>query len=110
MLSEPAFVASLDGRDAQRMALLSKECVSAVAGTERGNLARLRKMANVLVLGVAGPGRILLIGFQRCPYGVQPFDKLSIGAERFEHFRADPSHDMHVGDDIGRIADLHANL
>ena len=36
--------------------------------------------------------------------------KIAIGAEPFENFRSDAGHDVHIGHDIGGIADLNADL
>ena len=56
MLGHPTFVPRLHRSDAQGVALLAQQGVSAVARAIRPNLARLRKMTDVLLRGIAGPG------------------------------------------------------
>ena len=110
VLGHPAFVARLHRGDAQGVALLSEQGVSAVAGTIRPDLTRLRKMADILVRGVAGPGGILLVRAQRSADGMQSADELTVVAKDVQHLCAKPSHQVHVGDDVRRVADFNSNL
>ncbi len=55
VLSHPAFIARLHRRDTQRMALLPQQRVSAIPGTVRPDLARLREVADVFLVSVARP-------------------------------------------------------
>ena len=60
VLGEPALVAAHHRRDAQREALLAEQRVAAVAGAEAPDLARLRKMHDVLLVLVARPRDVAL--------------------------------------------------
>ena len=60
VLGQPALVAGHRRGDPQREALLAEQGVAAVAGAEGPDLARLGEVDDVLVVGVAGPGHVLL--------------------------------------------------
>ena len=65
VLGQPALVARHHRGDPQREALLAQQRVAAVARAERPDLAALREVDDVLVLGVAGPRHVLLAVGQR---------------------------------------------
>jgi hypothetical protein len=109
VLGHPTFVARLYGRDAQGVTLLRQQRIAAVARAIRPDLARFGKMADVLVLGVAAPGAVGLIGGKRESDGVQSAHKIAIFAESLEHAAADSGHDVHAGDNVGGVGDLHSD-
>ena len=110
MLGEPPLVARLDRGDAQGVALLAEQGVAAVAGAERPDLACLREVADVLRARVAGPGRVGGVLGQRGADRVQAPHELSVRSQRLEHRGADPRHDVHAGDDVGRVRHLDSHL
>ena len=55
VLGKPSVVTSHDRGNAQRKALLAKQCVAAVARTKAPNFTSLREVNDVLVVGVAWP-------------------------------------------------------
>ena len=57
VLGEPAFIARLHGRDAQSVTFLSEQRISAVSGAKGPDFTGFREVADVFVLGVAGPAR-----------------------------------------------------
>ncbi|GAA4964412.1 hypothetical protein GCM10023238_35050 [Streptomyces heliomycini] len=80
VLGEPALVAGHDGGDAQGVALLAEQGVAAVAGAVGPDLAVLGEVRDVLG-PVAGPGDVLLAGFQRGAHRVHGLDEEAVGAE-----------------------------
>ena len=92
------------------MAFFSEQRVAAVTGAVRPDLARLWKMADVFVLGVATPGRVRLVGRERGSEGMQSAHELAIFAENFEHMDSHARHNVHADHDIGRVGNLHSDL
>ena len=41
---------------------------------------------------------------------MQAANELTVFPEYLEHVRSEPRHQMHIGDNIRRIADFHPNL
>src|SRR5262249_5785357 len=68
------------------------------------------EMADVFMFGVARPCRILLVRADGSSNRMQSLYKISVGVEGFENFRSDAGHDVHIGHDVGGIADLNAYL
>ena len=92
------------------MTLLTKQSVAAVTRAERQNLPRFREVRDVFVLCVAGPRGILLIGGKGYTHRVQAFHELAVRAQYVEYLHADAGHDVHVRDDVRRVADLHTDF
>src|SRR5207249_11931734 len=67
-------------------------------------------MADVLMFGVARPGRILFVGTDGSTHRMQSLYKIAVGTELLENFRSDASHDVHARDDIRRIAYFNTHL
>src|SRR5437667_9697133 len=67
-------------------------------------------MADVLMFGVARPGRVLLVGADGRTDRLQCLYKIAVGTGLLEHFRSDASQDVHVCDDIRRIAYFNTHL
>ena len=67
-------------------------------------------MTDVLVLGIIGPSRVLIVRTERGANGVQAAHELTILTERLQYAGADPSHNVHVGDDVRRVGNLYADL
>src|SRR5262245_56952877 len=105
MLSEPAFIACLDGRDSQRVAFLAKQCISAIPGTEGPDFAGFREVADVFVLGVAWPRCVLLVWSKWCSDRMQALYKIPVRAQGFQDLDAHARHDVHVHNDIWRVGD-----
>ena len=110
VLGHPALVARDVRGDPQREALLAQQRVAAVARAVRPDLARLREVDDVL-LRVARPGHVLLAGRERRADGVHAgHDPLLALVDLREDRQADPRHDPHVDDDVGRVGQLDADL
>ena len=62
------------------------------------------------MFGVARPGRVLLVGTDGSTDRMQSLYKIAVGTELLENFRSDASHDVHVCDDIRRIAYFNTHL
>ena len=62
-----------------------------------------------LLLGVAGPGHVLLPGRERRADRVQARHERAV-AEHVEHLLPDARHDVHVRHDVGRVAELDADV
>ena len=62
------------------------------------------------MLCVAGPRGILLIGGKGYTHRVQAFHELAVRAQYVEYLHADAGHDVHVRDDVRRVADLHTDF
>ncbi len=110
VLGHPAFVARLYRGDAQGVALLAQQGVAAVTGAVRPNLARVGEVADVLLLRVAGPGGVGIIGAERRADRVQAFHEFAVASHYVQDFLSDAGHDVHVGDDVGGIGDFDADL
>src|SRR5438093_2155435 len=67
-------------------------------------------MADVLMFGDARPGRVLLVGTDGSTDRMPSLYKIAVGTELLENFRSDASHDVHVCDDIRRIAYFNTHL
>ena len=59
---------------------------------------------------IARPCRVGLVRAERGAYGVQSLHKIPVGPEHFQNFRSDAGHDVHIDDDVRRVADLHTDL
>ena len=96
VFGEPAFIARLPARDAQRVAFLAEQRIAAVAGTEALDRKLFREMHDEAAI------RIELAD------GVQAFDELAVARDALESRASHARHDRHVDDDIGAVGDLHA--
>src|SRR4029077_13558204 len=67
-------------------------------------------MTDVLVLTIAWPSHVGFIWPQRGTYGMQSLYEFAIGAERLQDFCSYARHDVHVDNDVRRIADFNTNL
>src|SRR5262249_11565831 len=67
-------------------------------------------MADVLMFGVARPGRVLFVWTDGSTDRMQSLIKIAVGPELRENLRSDASHDVHVCNDIGRIAYFNTGL
>ena len=95
--------------DAQRQALLAQQGVAAVAGTVGPDLAGFREVDDVL-LGVAGPGNFLDALKQRHADAVNGRHEGTVSTQHVPHGLAHAGHDAHVGNHIGRVGQLDADL
>ena len=110
VLCHPALVATDDGCDAQCVALLTEQCVTTVAGAEGPDFAGLGELDDVL-LGVAGPGNILLAGLQGCTNRVQRLDEEAVGLVQLgQNVLTDGCHDAHGAHNVCGVAELNSNL
>ncbi|MCY1223205.1 hypothetical protein D9M72_353180 [compost metagenome] len=110
VLGKPALVPGHHGSDAQGVALLAQEGVSAVAGAERPDGTLLREVDNPLVR-VARPCDVGLAGGQGGAQGVQCGNEERVrGGDLVQHFGADVGHDAHGGNHVGAVSDLHAEF
>ena len=91
------------------MTFLAQQRITPVARAVGPNFPGLWEMANVLVIRIARPGRILLVGREWSADRVQPADEFSI-AQGIEHRSAYPGHDVHVGHNVRRVRNLDANF
>src|SRR5207247_4751232 len=91
------------------MTFLAQQRIAPVARAVGPNFPGLWEMANVLVIRIARPGRILLVGREWSADRVQPADEFSI-AQGIEHRSAYPGHDVHVGHNVRRVRNLDANF
>src|SRR6185295_16511612 len=110
VFGHPALVARDVGSDAQRETLLAEQSVAAITRTVRPNLARLRKMDDVLFF-VARPRHISLSGSQRSADRMHArYYTLSVLIDLRVDGPADARHDAHVHYHVRRVGKLHANL
>ena len=82
------------------MAFLAEQRIAAVSRSERDNLARFGEVADVLVLGVAWPGGVLLVRRQGGAHRVQSLHEIAVGTEHLEDSGSDARHDMHIDDNV----------
>ena len=109
MLGKPALVARHARGDPQGEALLAQQRIAAIAAAIRPDGAFLGEVDDVLLLGVAGPGDVLLPGPQRHADGVDAGHEEAV-AQGVEHRAAHPGHDPHRDGDVGGVRDLHADM
>ena len=109
MLGQPALVARHARGDPQGEALLAQERIAAVAAAVRPDGAFLGEVDDVLLLGVAGPGDVLLPGPQGHADRVDAGDEEAV-AQGVEHRAAHAGHDPHRDHDVGRVGHLHADV
>ena len=110
VLGEPAFVARHRGRDAEREALLAQQRVAAVAAAERPDRPLFGEVRDVGVVGIAGPGHIVLPGLERRADRMEARNEVAVVAEHFEGGPAHARHDAHAHDHVRRVGHLHAEL
>ncbi len=110
-LPSDSFVARLDGRDAEREALLAEQGVSAVTAAVRPDLAGLGELRDVLLVerGARPDAVVLRAVFKRLADGVDAGDEFAV-LEDIEDLRADAGHDLHVRYDVRGVGDLDADL
>jgi hypothetical protein len=110
VLRHPAFVARHRRGDAQRETLFPEQRVAAVAGAEAPDLARLGEVDDILLL-VARPRHVLRARAQRRAERMHAWDDaFEVAIDQLEDLLADPRHDPHVHDDVGRVGELDADL
>ena len=109
VLGQPALVARLHRGDAQRVALLAEQRVAAVARAVGPDRALLREVHDVLGR-VARPRDVGLARLERRADRVQAGHERRVVAEAGQRLRAGAGHDVHRGDDVGRVGDLDAEL
>ena len=109
VLSEPALIAGHHRGNPQRVALLSQQRVTAVAGAVTPNLPGLREVADVFGLA-AGPRDVGLSRFQWRAHRMQCLDEEPVIADFRKRRRAHPGHGPHRDHDVLRIGDLHTQL
>ncbi len=98
MLSHPAFVFALEGRDAQRKALFAQQNVSAVAGVDGPDGVVLGELEDIALVGVQGA------------LAVETADEIIGIAQLVQHLLAHAGHDGHADDHIDGVGDLDAHL
>ncbi len=96
VLGEPAFGARLVARDSQRVTLLAEQRVAAVARAVAHDRELFGEVHDEAALGIELARRM------------QAFDEGLVFLDAFERRLADPSHQVHVCDDIGAVGDLDA--
>ncbi len=107
MLGQPAFLARLPAGDAQRVALLAEQRIAAVARTDRLDRQFLREMHDEALVRIELADRMQTFHerfFALAASG--PLGTLALDAR--ERRRSHARHQPHVGDDVGRVGDLHA--
>jgi hypothetical protein len=109
VFGQPALVTGHGRRDAQRETLLAQQGVAAIAAAVGDDALLLRVVDDVLGLGVAGPGHVLLALFQRRADAVQALHERSV-AEHVEHGATHARHDAHVHHHVGGIGEFDADL
>ncbi len=110
MLGHPPLIPSDVRSNSQRKTLLPQQRIPAIPRPIRPDLARLRKMHNVLLV-IARPRHILLPRNQRSANRVHArHHALLVLIDLRKHRSPDPRHDPHIHHGISRIRQLHANL
>ncbi len=110
---EPAFVAGLDGSNAEGVAFFSEECVAAVAGADGEDFAGFGEVADVFILGIVWPGDVGLVRCRRARSQAERMnaaDEIGGVAEGIQHFGADAGHDVHGGGDVGGVGKLDTDV
>ena len=105
VLGQPALVAGHHRGDAQGEALLAQQGVAAVAGAVGPDRALLGEVDDVLVLGVARPGHVVLALFEGRADRVQAGDEVAV-AQHVEDLLAHAGHDPHVDGHVRRVGEL----
>jgi hypothetical protein len=100
VLGKPALIVRHHRGDAQRKALLAEQGIAAVAGAERPDLARFRKMNDPLLFFVARPGHVLRARRERRAHRMHAWHELAVFTEPLRHGAADARHDAHVHRDV----------
>ena len=108
VLGQPALVVGHGRGDAQGEALLAQQGVAAVAGAVRPDLPGLGEVGDVLVVPVARPGDVVA-AVEGVADGVQALHERA-RPEHAEDLRPHPGHRPHVGHDVGRVGQLHADV
>src|SRR5437868_2512132 len=67
-------------------------------------------MADVFVFRVTRPGGVLLVGLQGSADRVHAAHNIGAVTESVQHARANACHDVHTGQNVGRIRDLEADF
>ena len=99
MLGHPAFLPAHPACQPQREALLAEQRVAAVAGADAPDQLLLGEVQDVARLGI------------EVADGVQARHELAaVLLERVHRHLAHARHDAHIGDDVGAIGDLDADL
>ena len=96
VLGQPAFVARLPGSDAQRMALLAKQCITAVAGAETLDAQLFGEMHDEAPFGIQVADRM------------QALDEVSLALDACLRGGAHAGHDPHIDDYVRAVGDLDA--
>ena len=96
MLSHPALVAALVGRDAQRKAFFAQQHIPAVAGVDRNDGVVLREVADIPLF------------FHDVAFAVQAAHPVVTVAQGFQHILAHPGHDGHIQHDVDGVGQLDA--
>ena len=96
VLGEPAFVARLPARDAQRVAFLAEQRVAAVARAETLDRELFGEMHDEAAI------RIELAD------GMQALDEFAVARDALERRASHARHDRHVDDHVRAVGDLHA--
>jgi len=102
VFSQPALVTRHVGGNAQRKTLLAQQGVATITRAKTPDFAGFRVVHDVLV-GVAGPGYILLADFQWSAHGVHTRHKFAVGAEYVIHGLAHARHDLHVDRHVSTV-------
>jgi len=110
MLREPSLIARDDRCNAQREAFFSEKGVASVAGAIGPDFSGFGKVNNVLRIGIAGPGDILLPMFQRHSDGVHAGHELSGFAQGLDHLSTHSGHDPHILNNVGGVGELYADI
>jgi hypothetical protein len=110
VLRKPALVVR-DGRgDAQGVALLAEQGISAVSRSEGPDRAVLGELHNVLVR-VARPGDVVLPLVQRRAHGMEGFHEEGVlFLHRAQNVLPDGRHDAHRAHDVGGVRQFDAEL
>ncbi len=109
VLSHPALFFTHNRSDAQRVALLGQDGVSAVARAVGPDFLGLWELGDVLGV-VARPSHILLARLQWSTHGVQCVDEIALSTNLLQRLCAHTGHDAHGQDHVRGVSELDTQL
>ena len=111
VFGQPALVLAHLGCDTQCQALLAQQRVAAVAGAVGPDFTRFGIVHDVLDIGVAGPGSLILLAFgQRSAYRVHAGHERAIAAQHVVHGLAHARHQLLVHYHVGAVGKLDTDM
>jgi len=106
----PVLIARHYTGEAQRKTFLSQQGVPPIAGTKAKHRFVCRKMSNVGIFRITGPGNIIRRLQDRGTNRMNTTHVIPLVPKNIPHLEADPSHDAHVHDDVRRIRDFNPDF